>query len=264
MVPDDRTPKKIVVAISAILIILLMALVPTQKELRGAVARSAPSVSPTPAAAEADWGGGVAPMFSFLVAGLLTLLLGFIIGWLAAWINLLRTPGTTPGPLWKWVLIGAAAGVLLLFLLMLSPWVDLSFATEPRLAARPTETAQAAPPAATYTPYPTHTPAPTYTPQPTFTALPTSTPTNTPTVTPRPTHTPTLTATPTESPTSTPAKPPTATPTGTPAATVADKTVNHLPTTGIDPDKTIRVALIVVLVALLLGAGIWETRRQAR
>jgi hypothetical protein len=56
-----------------------------------------------------------------------------------------------------------------------------------------------------------------------------------------------------------------ATQTPAPTATaVPDKTVNHLPTTGIDPDKTIRVVLIVVLVALLLGAGIWEARRQGR
>jgi hypothetical protein len=37
-----------------------------------------------------------------------------------------------------------------------------------------------------------------------------------------------------------------------------------LPITGIDPGKTIQVALIVILVVLLLGAGIWESRRQAR
>ena len=49
-------------------------------------------------------------MASILIAGLLTLVLGFAIGWLAAWVASLRATGATLSVLWGRVLAGA--GVL--------------------------------------------------------------------------------------------------------------------------------------------------------
>ena len=71
-------------------------------------------------------------MASILIAGLLTLVLGFAIGWLAAWVASLRATGATLSVLWGRVL--AAAGVLAAVLagVLVSPLVDLPFQPDSR------------------------------------------------------------------------------------------------------------------------------------
>lgn len=50
----------------------------------------------------------------------------------------------------------------------------------------------------------------------------------------------------------------------TQTAAATDRAANQLPTTGVDSRQAIQVGLIVFLVTLLFGAGIWETRRLGR
>ena len=216
---------------------------------------------------------GEVRMFSMLVAGLLTLSLGFIIGWLTAWIVYLRTSGQPPTVMWGRVLLGAALLSLLLVALILSPWVDLSPAR-----GRATDILQTATLMPTYTPYPTYTLAHTSTPYPTHTPLATHTlyPTQTPypTYTPFPTNTPTRKPTPTPTVTCTLAVTVTLEPAATATAESVDKATptntctptpppaNGLPTTGLSLTQFLGIGVVVVLVALLIGGGIWEARRQ--
>ena len=291
MFQDDQNTKRIVVVILAVLFTALMALAQSQQGLWGNATGETPVTARSPVGAETSQSGGNFQVFSFLIAGLLTLVLGFIIAWLVAWIVSLHMPGSNPGPLWARVLIGAGVAALLLFALVLSPWVDLTSASRAQAATiTPVQVAQAP----TYTPYPTHTSAPTYTPRPTYTPLPTSTSTLTPTPTPTPTRTATATstatptrtstptrtpaltktATPTSTPTRTPAPTKTATPTSTPTqaltatptmtATAAPTptAVNSLPVTGVTPQGIIEMSIIVAFGALLIGGGVWEAKRS--
>ena len=59
-------------------------------------------------------------MASILIAGLLTLVLGFAIGWLAAWVASLRAPGVLSA-LWRWVLLGAGVLAAVLLVLLITP-----------------------------------------------------------------------------------------------------------------------------------------------
>jgi len=181
--------------------------------------------------------GGDQNVLSMLTAGLLTLTLGFILGWLAAWVVVVRGSGVPSSLPWGRVLLGAAALATVLFALVLSPLVDLSL--RPRPESRVTAAAQLR----ASTPYPTHTPHATYTPYPTQTLLPTHTvyPTYTPlpTFTPKPTLTPTPTATvqPVNTSTSLPTETSTALPTQTNTAT---HTPTPVPTETATPTSTRR------------------------
>ena len=105
-------------------------------------------------------------MVSTLITGALTLILGFIIGWLAAWIVVARRPSAPPSTLWRSVLLLAGIAAVLLLALTFSPLVGLSSLTHRGTAVRIT----ALP---TYTPYPTQTPYGTQTPYATYTPRPT-------------------------------------------------------------------------------------------
>jgi len=209
-------------------------------------------------------------MFSTLTAEMLTLTLGFIIGWLAAWLIVVRPPGAPTNLLWKRVLLGAGTLAVILLVLVLSPLVDLSMAT----GAQSTEKAALAPtqtPYPTYTSYTIHTPYPTHTSYPSYTLLPTSTLAWTSTSTVPPAATRALAqpaaavaaVVPTSQPTQTPA---TAAgggsrplPVYTPAAMGQ---TGALPTAGASPTRRIGLVVTLALIALLIGSGVWEARRQ--
>ena len=114
-------------------------------------------------------------MFSTLIAGALTLVLGFAIGWLAAWLASLRLSGAALSTLWGRVLLGAGALAVVLLALVASPLVQFPTPASERIARAVTPTGTRTP-FATSTPYPTGTPYPTATPPPTYTPYPTFTP----------------------------------------------------------------------------------------
>ena len=60
-------------------------------------------------------------MLSVLLAGALTLVLGFVIGWLGAWIASLRVSGATMSSLWSRVLLVAGVLGVVLLVLVISP-----------------------------------------------------------------------------------------------------------------------------------------------
>ncbi len=151
-----------------------------------------------------------------LVAGTLTLLLGFIVGWMAAWIIVARPSVTTVTRIWYWGLGGAALVALGLFLLPLMPWASPQ-AGAAWARTQATVSARALPP--TYTLPPSQTPYPTYTRYPTHTPPPTAA-TSTATDAATSTATDAATSTATDAATSTPTTMSTATTTAT-AATVA-------------------------------------------
>jgi len=112
-------------------------------------------------------------MASILIAGLLTLVLGFAVGWLAAWVISLRVTSATLSTLWGRVLAGAGVLAALLVVSLFLPGVGLPFrSVQPTPTATPTDepiqdTEPVATPIAAYptsTPYATHTPYPTSTP----------------------------------------------------------------------------------------------------
>lgn len=233
-------------------------------------------------------------MLSTLIAGLLTLALGFLVAWLAAWVLSVRTPGAVlSARTWRWGAIGAAGAALLLFLVQLLPGVGLLAAEQVAMAtALPTATGRTS---ETATAYLTYTPASTYTPYPTYTPLPTATATSTATRTPTLTATPmmtltlpvvgastivptaTATVTPTLAPTEIPLPTATSTLTQTPTytptvdlshtptvqAAPADTDVDGLPPTGGSADPAV-IAVISALLAILGGCAFWETTRGLR
>ena len=101
-------------------------------------------------------------MASILIAGLLTLVLGFAIGWLAAWVASLRFSRATLSTLWGRVLLGSGVLAAVLVALLASPLVNLPsrLGDVTPTDVVPTETSAAATPVAA-TPvaaYPTSTP----------------------------------------------------------------------------------------------------------
>ena len=92
-------------------------------------------------------------MLSTLITGAFTLVLGFIIGWLTAWIVVARRPNAPSSAMWRSVLLVAGILAVLLLAVIVSPLVGLSSLTgraaEARITSQPT-----------YTPYPTYTPIP--------------------------------------------------------------------------------------------------------
>ncbi len=197
-------------------------------------------------------------MSSVLVAGALTLVLGFVIGWLGAWIASLRVSGAAMSSLWSRVLLVAGVLAVILFALVVSPLGRLPAVADRGVSMAPTRVLTSTPypsltPYPTGTPYPTQTPLPTFTPYPTFTLVPTSAPTATPTATATATATSTATPEPTATATST---------AGAGGAPTATPAFDGLPITGQSVRAAMSLAIVAALGALLVGAGAWEARRR--
>jgi hypothetical protein len=203
-------------------------------------------------------------MLSVLLAGALTLVLGFVVGWLGAWIASLRVPGAAMSSLWGRVLLVAGVLAVILFALVASPLGRLPASADRSVSMAPTRVLTSTPypsltPYPTGTPYPTQTPLPTFTPYPTFTLVPTTVPTATPTAT--------ATAMATAKATSTATPEPTATATSTSAARAAGESTltpafDGLPVTGQPLRTAMSLAIVAALGTLLVGAGVWEARRR--
>ena len=203
-----------------------------------------------------------------LIAAVITLLLGFIAGWLLCWlVELWYADAERRKRIRSIVLLIVAPLSLILFLILMSPLVPgqpQQPAATPTVEVAPAEVAEVTP-----TPTETATTAPTATATATATATrtPTRTPTRTLTSTPRPAATETTTGTPTRTPTATAT---TAVATETPGAAetpVGKKTPgltvtppDGLPQTGgIVWDAAGWLVILVVAAFLLAGSGFHRT-----
>lgn len=131
-VHTGRAKLAVAIVASFVLCVSVLIALAAQEQIWPTVRPFLPWFAGTPAPVESaapsqrltlSWGeAGIGEAGSVTIAGLLTVTLGFVLGWLAAWIALASVPGAAKARIWNWGFLTAGLVALLLFAMPLTPW----------------------------------------------------------------------------------------------------------------------------------------------